>query len=235
MATPNHTRRPSPIKDLSKQVFGRLTVISLAEKKEGQKAPHWFCLCECGESRVICGTSLVRGLTRSCGCLQRESSAKTGKLNSRHGLSKTQEYASWNAMIQRCYNSKLDCWDRYGGRGITVCERWRNSFEAFLADMGTRPSPRHSIERDDTDGNYEPGNCRWATCKEQQRNRSTNLVLEFRGVVHTAVEWSEILGIKHSTLRARIRKGWSAERALATTFDARRKDSSCATDEIANS
>jgi hypothetical protein len=138
--------------------------------------------------------------------------------NYRHGYKTAgryaPEYAIWNNLIARCTNPNNSRYARYGGRGIVVCERWAADFVNFLADMGRRPSPAHSIDRIDNDCGYGPDNCRWATRKEQCRNRSSSRFLEFRGEAKTSAEWAEDLGIGQSTLHFRLKQGWSVERAL---------------------
>jgi hypothetical protein len=132
------------------------------------------------------------------------------------------EYRVWSSMKSRCLNPRDTRFDRYGGRGISVCARWL-SFDCFLADMGPRPSMSHSIERVDIDGNYEPSNCKWATPVEQARNTRRTARWTFRGETRSAKEWSEILGIPYQTLMTRVHVcGWTVERALATKHDARK-------------
>lgn len=161
--------------DLTGSRFGRLTVMRRAGNASTGDA-QWLCICDCGETVTVRGTRLRSGESRSCSCLQKEI---VSSRNSTHRLSKSPEYRSWSSMIARCENPKYHHYHRYGGRGITICDRWRDSFESFLADMGPRPSLSHSIDRyPDNDGNYEPGNCRWATPAEQRHNRSDSR--EFR-------------------------------------------------------
>jgi hypothetical protein len=131
-----------------------------------------------------------------------------------HGLSDTPEYAIWNTMIQRCLNPNTESYQRYGERGITVCNRWLQSFKAFYDDMGTRPSSQHSIERINNDGNYEPSNCKWDIKKNQARNRSTNHHLDYHGERSTIAEWSEKKGIGWMTIKRRLENGHTAEEAL---------------------
>jgi len=129
-----------------------------------------------------------------------------------HGMSYSSEYKVWAGMKGRCADKKQKS---HGGRGITVCERWQ-SFENFYADMGPRPSDKHSIERIDNDGNYEPSNCRWATLSEQMRNTRRNRIVEFRGEKRTISEWAVITGLTHKLITWRLNNGWPAEDALTT-------------------
>jgi hypothetical protein len=132
-----------------------------------------------------------------------------------HGLCKTPEYRAWAALIQRCTNSRLPKFKIYGGRGITVCDRWRYDFLSFLADMGKRPTPAHSVDRIDPNGNYEPSNCRWATSQEQQWNRTDNHLVTVDGETLPLSEWGRRLGTSHSVLLRRIQRGWSPQRACS--------------------
>src|SRR5882724_4491981 len=160
-----------PLIDMNGQTFGRLTVISHI------KYGKWKCRCECGNLREVAGADLRKGKSNSCGCLQLEIAAQSSKT---HGMSKSPEYRAWSNSNDRCSDpGKNHKW--YGSRGIIVCDRWKYSFENFIADMGARPSPEHSIDRQNNDGNYEPGNCRWATKLEQSNNRRNNIVVKFRG------------------------------------------------------
>jgi hypothetical protein len=129
-------------------------------------------------------------------------------------MSRTREFRIWNLMIQRCTNPGNGNYHYYGGRGIRVCDRWRESFGDFLADIGRAPSPGHTIDRIDNDGDYEPGNCRWATQSQQARNTRANHFVTHRGRTQTVIEWCEETGIKKNCLLTRLRRGWSAEKAL---------------------
>lgn len=156
---------PARIIDITGQSFGRLVVIALHSR--ATKTPYqqalWRCLCKCGETRLVRASDLKRGKQQSCGCLQREASTT-------HGMRKHPIYNVWSGMVQRCTNPNCDAYHYYGARGISVCDRWRYSFANFLADMG-EPPDGHQIDRINNDGNYEPGNCRWATPTEQSFNR----------------------------------------------------------------
>jgi hypothetical protein len=154
-------------RDLTGQRFGRWMVLEISGRTSGQDL-KWTCRCDCGTTRAVFGAGLVNGCSRSCGCLAREL-AETR--STKHGGYGTLEFTTWQQMKTRCLNPRHHAYADYGGRGITVCERWRVSFADFLADMGPRPSALHSIDRINNDGNYEPGNCRWATRSEQRRNQ----------------------------------------------------------------
>lgn len=160
--------------DLTGQRFGALVVLRRAPNR-GRKSA-WWVRCDCGAEKVTRGGGLKGGSVKSCGPSCRFSPSTTGRIT--HGKSKTVEYRIWKNMISRCETPSQSVYPHYGGRGIKVCDRWRNSFEVFLADMGPRPSPRHSIDRIDVDGDYEPNNCRWADAAEQRANRRDPLKLD---------------------------------------------------------
>jgi hypothetical protein len=172
-----------PHRDLTGSTFGRLRVVQRAEIRNG--CSWWHCQCECGTQTTVPIGSLQSGRTKSCGCLQDSQRSRMGQANKTHGKTKTAEYRIWAHMKQRCHNPKDEAFIDYGGRGITVCPRWFDSFENFLADMGHRPSAEHSIDRIDSDGLYAPDNCRWATFSEQNKNRSFNRKLTRRRNVAT--------------------------------------------------
>lgn len=205
------------IVDLTGQRFGRLTVIRRGPNANRGKA-RWWCECSCGKSCVLVFSfSLRGGDTKSCGCLLGEA----GRLRLQtHGRSKTPEHKTWLALRRRC-NSPSDInYSRYGGRGIRVCERWMNSFENFLTDMGPRPSRQHSIDRLDVNGDYEPSNCTWSDPRQQARNKRNSLLVAHNGETLHINEWSERTGIRAGTLRERLLTlSWTPKRAFETPAD----------------
>ena len=200
---------PAPL-DLANQRFGRLFVVRFA----GMKGPHraWLCRCDCGNEMVTRGSSLSVGGVKSCGCYTREIMSKvTTARNLKHGQSRrksrTRTYQIWVQLPHR----------RFYKLQPPVCSRWRKSFTAFLSDMGACPTPKHTIDRIDNGKGYAPSNCRWATMKEQQNNRTNNRRLILDGLTLTLMQWSEKTGIPRSTISARIdRLNWPVEKALTT-------------------
>lgn len=203
------------IKDLAGQRFGRLAVFGYVGKnKDGHSL--WICHCDCGQQSVVVRTSLISGLTNSCGCLYRET---IGALTRTHGLTHTPEYRIWAGIKTRCLNPHTPSYDNYGGRGITMCDRWLNSFECFLADMGPRPNRKFTVERIDNDLGYSPDSCRWATYTEQANNKRGNHLLTFQGETLTISQWAQKFDIPYSALASRVIKlGWTTEKALTTPY-----------------
>ena len=203
--------------DLTGHQFGRLTVIQRScSTRNGVK---WECRCTCGRTTVVIGASLRKGLTKSCGCYHsdavKESAQKVGLANRKHGMSQDRIHNIWSGMKQRCQDERSTDFNRYGGRGITVCPEWRESFEAFHDwSMANGYQDNLSLDRKDNDGPYSPENCRWATAKEQGNNKGNNRILEFNGESKSMQQWANETGISRGTIDARIRSGWSVERAL---------------------
>lgn len=193
------------------KTFGRWSVLPNAIPVIKNHFTYWGCVCACGKKKMVLGTTLRNGRSKSCCCLRGEHQRK-------HGCAirekKHPEYGVWQGMRQRCQNPNNQAWKWYGGRGIKVCERW-DSFANFFADMGERPTPKHQLERIENDGNYEPSNCKWATRKEEMRNTRQNHLLTFNGQTLCLKEWSEKTGLNYGTLTGRIKTGWSVDGALS--------------------
>jgi len=181
--------------------FGSWLVLSESSRldKSGKRARRVAeCVCDCGKKRIVIVAYLINGNSMSCGCsllIHGESHANTT------------EYHIWCSMKQRCANRNHKHWQRYGGRGIKVCERWLKSYSLFLQDMGRRPGHEYSIERIDNDGNYEPGNCKWATAKQQQRNRRDTRRITFHNKTLCAADWARELNLPITTFKRRLSKG----------------------------
>lgn len=182
--------------DITGRRFGRLVILGYASKG------RWRCVCDCGTVKPVKRYRLTNQQTRSCGCLHRELLAS---LNATHRLAGTPTHRIWVQMKQRCDNPKNKSYRHYGARGVTVCDRWRESFENFLTDMGERPTSEHSINRIDNNGNYEPSNCHWATREEQANNTRKNRKIEYKGKTRNLIQLSRALGINRTTLESRIR------------------------------
>lgn len=205
--------------DLTGKTFGRLTVLK-RDASGGGKRVRWICLCSCGNEKSIIGSSLLIGDTGSCGCLAVE---RLVSRTTTHGLSKSSEYGVWRTMVSRCHNPNSTRYNDYGGRGISVCARWKDSFDNFITDMGRRPSRNHSIERVDNNGNYEPANCIWATKLEQGSNKRNNLTGMFLGEKITITALARNTGISINVLRKRvIRDGLTFEEAISLGDGVRR-------------
>lgn len=211
---------PSPKnRDLTGQKFGRWKCLSKS-RHETKSLWMWDCECECGKMGTVPEVALLNGSTKSCGCGHTLSLIK-------HGMRETPEYSSWISMKKRCFSKSHQAYHKYGGAGITVCERWKGSFINFYLDLGPRGSLNFSLDRIDNTNGYSCGsceeclsqgwtmNCRWATKVEQANNRSNSRKITFGGETKTIGEWSKARGIKSTTLHRRINAGWSVERALS--------------------
>lgn len=196
-------------KDIAGKRFGKLLVLNRAPNKIPCKT-LWNVLCDCGTRKTVPSANLRSGQVKSCGCSRYEKITLHGGAADHR---KTREYSAWLGMRYRCEDSRLKCYKNYGGRGIKVCERWQ-SFPVFLSDMGCCPTGC-SLDRVDNNGNYEPENCRWATRKQQNRNRRGNRLIEINGVSKPLVDWTEQQGLDYMLVHARLFKlGWTPERAL---------------------
>ena len=202
------------------KTFGRLKILSFGVPKIYGKAKNKIatviCICSCGNEVISVLADIKIGKIKSCGCLS------IGKTNSnfKHGASLnkklTTEYSSWINMKDRCYNLKNSHYIGYGGRGIKVCEEWKNNFSKFLQDMGKKPSNKHSIDRINNDLGYFKENCRWATVKEQANNTRTNNYITFLDKIQTLKQWCDELNLNYNTIRSRLRYGWSIEKTFNT-------------------
>jgi len=189
--------------DLIGEKFGRLTVLEFAGIKNGKTT--WLCECECEKTITVNGGDLSRGHTQSCGCLKREKAGvRIAEQNLTHGQTGSRAYETWISMKSRCLNKNYFYYKNHGGRGIRICERWMK-FENFYADMGERPNGR-TLDRINNDGNYEPENCRWATAKEQHRNKRNNRTIKYQGEIKCLAEWAEELNVNYWTLWSRLKQ-----------------------------
>jgi hypothetical protein len=210
----------SRVIDLTGQRFGKLTVLRRVENDRQGKA-RWACVCECRQDTVVSSDSLRSGNTQSCGCWGR---TKLAQSRLRHGHARksagSKLYKAWCHLKSRCLTPTDHKYPCYGGRGITVCERWvkgedgKSGFECFAADMGPHPGEGWSIDRKDNDGPYSPDNCRWATADEQSRNRRNNLRFTIHGETRCLKDWARRYGMRYMTVYARVEDGWPVERAL---------------------
>lgn len=198
-----HQRQSSSDKliDLRGQKFGRLLITEFVGRIKGKT--KWKAICDCGNETIVSTSDLRSNNTKSCGCYVLESRIKHGHSRN-HKI--TPEYSVWISMKGRCYNKNEKEYKYYGGRGIIVCDRWLERFDNFFDDMGVRPSKKHSIDRINNDGNYEPSNCRWATTKEQSRNRSDNHYLSYGSVTMVLADWADLFRIDGRLLTYRVKK-----------------------------
>ena len=197
------------IKDLTGKRFSKLTVLEFVGVRYHEA--QWLCECDCGNKTTVSGRALRRGSTKSCGCYNTEKAT-------RHGMKYTRLYEKWNHMLERCRNPKNPSYNRYGGRGISVCDEWKESFENFRDwALNNGYDDSLSIDRIDVNGNYCPENCKFSNAKEQANNRTSNRFIEYNGKTKTLAQWADETGIRASTIAARIDlRGWSVEKALTT-------------------
>lgn len=198
--------------------FGRLTVQSYSHSSKSG-SPLWNCVCDCGCLAICSSPNLYSGNTKSCGCIKREITSSRSRT---HGATGTPEYRVWYHIIGRCTSKGDPAYHNYGGRGIAVCDEWKNSFESFFSCVGKRPSSLHTLDRIDNNGNYEPGNVRWATRKEQANNLRRNTIVEFRGSKMTLSEFSDAVGVPYRIVYGRFRSGWSIEECARKSLGVRR-------------
>lgn len=195
--------------DLTGRVFGQLTVLQEDGRGSGGQV-MWLCSCSCGK-QIRALSHNLRKRQQSCGCLVR----------TQRGRSKTPEYRVWRGMLARCHDPKDISYSNYGARGIAVCDRWRNSFDLFLEDVGQRPAcngkghPEFTLDRIDNSQGYEPGNVRWVTWEEQHNNRRSNKLITHEGRTQTLAKWAKETGIGRATISYRLKRGWSTEEALS--------------------
>lgn len=214
------TRRlPTKTMAMINERFGMLTVVSGNGQFVG-------CVCDCGAIRNLNSYCVRSGHSKSCGCARASHAAKRFTT---HGQSYTNEYKQWRCMIDRCHLKTHSAYKWYGAIGISVCDRWRNKLDGFAnfkADMGRKPSPSHSIDRyPNRKGNYEPGNCRWATKREQSLNTSTTTFLTHKSVTKSLSEWADEFYLPDYVIRKRIKAGWDVARAIETPKAPRRQRS----------
>jgi hypothetical protein len=199
-------------------VFGKLTVAEFSHRVKDQA--YWLCRCECGVEKPVRGGNLQSGNTSSCGCMSSRviHGGRPSEQSEKHGMWNSSEYKIWEGMIARCYHPSNHSYRKYGAKGIRVCQEWRESFVAFYSHVGPRPSLKHTLDRyPNNDGNYEPGNVRWATWREQINNSTRHRrMIEWRGETLCLVDWCERTGLAMSTITGRLAKGWSTEESLST-------------------
>lgn len=201
--------------DLTGKKFGRLTVIR-QDGRDPYGRIKWLCACECGRTKTVIGNLLKNGTTKSCGCLRSEEVKHHGV---RHGMSRSKVYYDWCNMKARCSNSNLPNYKNYGGRGIDVCEQWFDDFQTFYDDVSELPyfgEDGYSLDRINNDGDYEPGNVRWANDSTQCNNTRRTILIEYGGEIRSLTEWARELGMPRDTLYYRIKRGWDIEKAFST-------------------
>lgn len=205
--------------DLTGMRFGNLLVLCRGENDPGKHVAHWHCVCDCGKNKRVNGSSLRRGLSKSCGC----GSVRWGNTDAKtHGLHRHRLAGTWRSMKERCFNPNHLAFHRYGGRGITVCDRWL-SFENFVSDNDDKATPGTTLDRIDNDGPYSPENTRWSASADQARNRCTNVFWTYLGERMCVADWAARLETTSTTLLCRMNAGWSLEKTLSTPIRRKRQ------------
>lgn len=191
-----------PLNDLTGKRFGRLVVLGVDDRET--RKTYYNCLCDCGNTKSVRSDSLICGAIRSCGCLKKEQDRVNLEANHSHKMSGTRIYEIWQGMKGRCYNKNDPRYHRYGGRGIIVCDEWKNDFSTFYEWAKENGyDDTLTIDRKDNDGNYEPSNCKWTTVKEQCNNRSTNVKITIGNSTRSLQEWCEIFDLDYKAIHAR--------------------------------
>lgn len=202
-------------KELIGQKFGKLLVLEEIEKRSKSKKIYYKCICDCGNEVITKGASLLSGHTKSCKCLQKEKVRETSYKNSTHGLSKSHIYAIWASIKSRCNNPNNQAYNNYGGRGITICKEWNNSFVSFISDMGYPPTNKHSIDRIDNNKGYYKENCRWSDRYQQENNKRNNIKVLYNGELKTIAEISRETNVRYDLIYCRfIYRGWDINDAV---------------------
>lgn len=193
------------VKDLIGQRFGKLVVLSRAENDK-TKHTRWLCQCDCGNTKIVHGCSLKRGLTQSCGCLQKEIFGENArKIHTTHGKTNTRLFNIWGRMKDRCYNEKHLHYKNYGGRGIIVCNEWKNDFQTFYDwAINNGYFKNLTLDRIDNNGNYEPNNCHWVTSKQQSRNKRNNHLITYKDKTYCIAEWADIFNVSYDILYQKL-------------------------------
>ena len=204
--------------DITGQKFDKLLVISKSHSNNGV---FWLCKCDCGNSKIVFSGHLKGNGPKSCGCVRKKKSIIIDGAS--EGFTKHDLYQTWVDINHRCYSKKDKAYKNYGGRGIIMCDSWRNSIKCFIEDMGNKPTPDHSIDRIENNGNYTKENCKWSTSTEQNNNRrDTSDRFIVNGIAKTINEWEIQMNLSGKTIRSRIIRGWSEEDAILTPARARK-------------
>lgn len=203
-------KKGNRFKDLTNIRFGKLLAISPVRKPYNKKY-YWECICDCGKKTIVLSSNLTRQNSTSCGCAR----GNIGELTTKHGMTKTRMFKIWTGVRKRCTNPRCKSYKNYGGRGIILSPKW-NNFIHFYNDMKEGYADDLSLDRIDHNGNYEPGNCRWATQKTQNRNRRNNHIVVCENQHKTLAEWSELSGVNYTVIAYRIKNGWDIKKAIYT-------------------